>query len=56
MRFGSQLTDSTIETLRLVRDAFGVVFKIKEENENGSSSLLLSCLGIGHKNMSRKAT
>jgi RNA 3'-terminal phosphate cyclase-like protein len=56
VRFGSELTDASVECLRLLREAFGVVFKIKEETEEGSSSLLLSCLGTGFMNMSRKAT
>lgn len=30
MRFG-QLSPQTIETLRIIRDAFGVVFRIKED-------------------------
>eukprot|EP01042_Synura_sphagnicola_P003059 gene3059-3756_t len=33
VRFGSVLTESTIETLNLLKDVFGVVFKIKEESE-----------------------
>mmetsp|Transcript_12155 Transcript_12155/g.18355 ORF Transcript_12155/g.18355 Transcript_12155/m.18355 type:complete len:362 (+) Transcript_12155:64-1149(+) len=54
VRFGSSLTDQSVETLRLLKDAFGVVFKIKEDPE--THTLQLSCLGIGYKNMSRKAT
>jgi hypothetical protein len=45
-----------VECLRLLREAFGVVFKIKEEQDGDLSSLSLSCLGIGFMNMSRKAT
>jgi len=54
VRFGSVLTEPAIETLNLLKDVFGVVFKIKEESE--TSSILLSCLGVGYKNMNRKAT
>lgn len=94
VRFGV-LTDNAIQTLRVMRDAFGVVFKIKredgksksastaaaqaamvddsmheegaEENQSNASvvpsvgkqcdetgTVLLSCLGIGFTNMSRK--
>ena len=70
-----ELTDTTIMTLQLLRDAFGVVFKIKAGSEsqvkdgisdsssskNMSSnsedrSVLLSCLGIGFKNVFRRVT
>lgn len=54
VRFGCELTSAAVRTLRLVKDFFGVTFKIKEDRENGSPSILLSCLGIGYKNMSRK--
>jgi hypothetical protein len=74
VRFG-ELTDQSIRTLRLLRDAFGVTFKIKEmagtDEESGSNSIgargvkkeeelslgktvLLSCLGTGYINMSRR--
>jgi RNA 3'-terminal phosphate cyclase-like protein len=53
VRFGV-LTDQAIEVLRLLRVAFGVVFKIREDKE--TNTLLLSCLGVGYKNTSRKAT
>jgi RNA 3'-terminal phosphate cyclase-like protein len=54
VRFGSTLTDQSMELLRLLKGAFGVVFKIREDE--ASQTLLVSCLGIGYKNMSRKAT
>ena len=72
VRFG-ELTDQSIRALRLLRDAFGVTFKIKEvsgtDEESGSSgvrgakkeedmslgkTVLLSCLGTGYINMSRR--
>jgi hypothetical protein len=69
VRFG-ELTDQSINTLRLLRDAFGVTFKIKEEaaaNYDDDKKLskkeadialgktvLLSCLGTGYMNMSRR--
>ena len=42
--------------LRLLRDAFGVVFKVKEEKVDNPSrtTLVLSCLGVGYKNMARR--
>ena len=81
VRFG-ELTEQSIRTLRLMRDAFGVTFKIKEEisatsdsadssTSNGTKinglkkenkvdeinlgkTVLLSCLGTGYINMSRR--
>lgn len=72
VRFG-ELTDQSIRALRLLRDAFGVTFKIKEvagtdeetvssgargaKKEEGVSlgkTVLLSCLGTGYINMSRR--
>ena len=69
VRFG-ELTDQSINTLRLLRDAFGVTFKIKEEATTNydddkklskkeadislGKTVLLSCLGTGYMNMSRR--
>eukprot|EP00559_Dactyliosolen_fragilissimus_P002118 CAMPEP_0184872218 /NCGR_PEP_ID=MMETSP0580-20130426/41158_1 /TAXON_ID=1118495 /ORGANISM="Dactyliosolen fragilissimus" /LENGTH=537 /DNA_ID=CAMNT_0027374975 /DNA_START=10 /DNA_END=1623 /DNA_ORIENTATION=+ len=61
------LTMYTVESLRLFRQAFGVEFKVRAEenrtghaigNGNGTSSgtVLLSCLGIGYRNMARAST
>ena len=57
VRFGSELTPQAIKTLQLLRDAFGTIFKIKRDAQpdvGEGSTLLLSCLGTGYKNMSRK--
>jgi len=65
VRMGSELTPQAVRTLQLLRDAFGTVFKIKREGESGGggdegagkqgrSTVVLSCLGIGYKNMSRR--
>lgn len=51
MRFG-ELTENSIQVLRILRDAFGVIFKIKTDRE--TNTVLLSCLGTGYKNMARK--
>lgn len=75
------MTDQSIRALRLLRDAFGVTFKIKEdanilENNDKAvrgvmgnieknkvdkndgpklgNTILLSCLGTGYVNMSRR--
>ena len=60
VRLGSDLSVQAIKTLQLVKEAFGVVFKIKrhreEEDQGGFSTIVLSCLGVGMKNMSRKIT
>lgn len=53
VRFG-KLTEDAIDTLRLLRDAFGVVFKIREDTE--SQTMILSCLGVGYQNVARRAT
>ena len=34
VRFGGSLTPQSVETLRLLRDAFGVVFKLKADVES----------------------
>lgn len=43
-----------IQTLRLVRDALGVTFKIRADE--GTGTVLLSCLGSGFKNYAKKVT
>jgi RNA 3'-terminal phosphate cyclase-like protein len=47
------LTPHTIETLRLIRDFFGVTFKLTQHPD---STVTLSCLGSGFKNTSRRVT
>ncbi|OQS00483.1 RNA 3'-terminal phosphate cyclase [Thraustotheca clavata] len=53
VRFG-KLTPYSIQYLRHLRDFFGVTFKIKADND--SKTVLLSCLGLGFKNLSKKVT
>ncbi|RHZ06586.1 hypothetical protein DYB37_002188 [Aphanomyces astaci] len=53
VRFG-KLTPYSMQYLRHLRDFFGVTFKIKADHD--SKSVLLSCLGIGFKNLSKKVT
>lgn len=53
IRIGS-LTSYTIASLRLYKNAFGVEFKIKPDI--ASKTVLLSCLGIGYRNMARAGT
>ncbi|RLN50186.1 hypothetical protein BBJ29_000479 [Phytophthora kernoviae] len=53
VRFG-KLTPYSIECLRHLRDFFGITFKIKPDPE--TKTVLLSCLGIGFKNLSKKVT
>uniref|UniRef100_A0A7S2SWC6 RNA 3'-terminal-phosphate cyclase (ATP) n=1 Tax=Rhizochromulina marina TaxID=1034831 RepID=A0A7S2SWC6_9STRA len=48
------LTESAMGTLRLLRDFFGVVFKVRSDPENETVSL--SCLGSGFKNAARRVT
>ena len=48
--FGRELTAQAIGVLQLLRDTFGILMKIRDA-ENG---IIISCLGIGFANMSRK--
>jgi RNA 3'-terminal phosphate cyclase-like protein len=48
------LTPFSMETLRLIRDALGVTFKIRADTD--SEAVHLSCLGAGFKNFSRKVS
>ena len=51
VRFG-ELTEHTVLLLRLIKEAFGVVFKIVEDKE--TNTVILSCLGTGFQNVARK--
>ena len=48
------LTAYTIQTLRHVRDFFGVTFKIVADAE--TCTVMLSCLGTGYRNLAKKVT
>ena len=47
------LTPFSIEVLRLLRDFFGVTFQIDAEADG---SVLLTCRGVGFKNLSKRTT
>jgi len=49
-----KLTPHCIRTLRHLRDFFGIMFRIRADAEDGT--VLLSCVGTGFKNMSRRYT
>jgi len=52
-----RLTKQAIATLRLLRDFLGVVFKVKPDPAfGGGSTVLLSCLGSGYKNVAKSVT
>jgi len=53
LRIGT-LSQYTVESLRLFKEALGVEFKIKPDHE--SKTVLLSCLGSGYRNMARAST
>lgn len=53
VRFGT-LSQHAVETLRLLKLAFGVEFKIRPDPE--TKTVLLSCLGTGYRNMARAST
>ena len=48
------LTQYTIASLRLFKEAFDVEFKVKADHE--TKTVLMSCLGIGYRNMARAST
>ena len=48
-----KLTQHTITCLREFKEFFGVTFKISPDSEN--NTIVMSCLGSGYKNISRKA-
>jgi RNA 3'-terminal phosphate cyclase-like protein len=53
IRIGT-LSQYTIESLRLFKEALGVEFKVKADPE--TKTVLLSCLGTGYRNMARAST
>ena len=53
IRIGN-LSQYSIVSLRLFKEAFGVEFKVKADNQ--SKTVLLSCLGSGYRNMARAST
>ena len=53
IRIGT-LSQYTIQSLRLFKEAFGVEFKVKADQE--TKTVLLSCLGTGYRNMARAST
>lgn len=48
------LSQYSIESLRLFKQAFGVEFKVKPDQE--SMTVLMSCLGTGYRNMAKAST
>lgn len=51
VRLGA-LTGHTVKTLRHLKDFMGVTFDVK--TDAASSTVFLSCVGYGLKNMARK--
>lgn len=49
-----KLSAFSVQTLRHLRDFFGIMFKITPDPAN--STVLLSCLGVGYKNVARRST
>ena len=48
------LSKYSIRTLRLLKDAFDIEFKLKADVE--TKSTVMSCLGVGYKNSAKKVT
>ncbi|KAJ4457691.1 putative 18S rRNA biogenesis protein [Paratrimastix pyriformis] len=46
------LSEHTIRSLRLLRDFFGVVFRVQPDQESGA--VRLSCVGMGFQNLAKK--
>ena len=55
VRLPAHMSHYTVETLRLLKEFFGVVFKLKVDESSGGT-VLASCLGVGFKNYSKKVT
>jgi len=53
IRMGT-LSQYTIASLRLFKQAFGVEFKVRADHD--TKTVLLSCLGTGYRNMARAST
>tara|TARA_B110000971_G_C19949348_1_gene472574 strand:+ start:564 stop:725 length:162 start_codon:yes stop_codon:yes gene_type:complete len=53
VRIGT-LSKYTIRSLRTLKDAFGMEFKIKADKE--TKTVMLSNLGVGFKNTAKKVT
>jgi RNA 3'-terminal phosphate cyclase-like protein len=51
MRFGSELTEFSVQALRLIKTFFGVVFKVEKDEESDDGSILVSCVGSGFENV-----
>lgn len=51
IRIGTEISEYGIEMLRNLKNFFGVIFKIQDDE----SSIVLSCVGIGFKNLQRKS-
>ncbi|CAD7704662.1 unnamed protein product [Ostreobium quekettii] len=48
------LTPYAVQMLRHVKDFFGITFSIRPENDHGT--IFMSCVGVGVKNLGRRAT
>jgi RNA 3'-terminal phosphate cyclase-like protein len=48
------LSQYTIESMRLFKEALGVEFRVKPDHD--SKTVLLSCLGTGYRNMAKAST
>ena len=53
IRLGT-LSQYTVETLRLLKRAFDVEFKVTPDNE--TKTVMMSCLGTGYRNMAKAST
>jgi RNA 3'-terminal phosphate cyclase-like protein len=53
VRMGKGLTKYSIQYLRDIRTFIGTTFRIKPDDETGTT--LFSCIGSGYTNVSKKA-
>mmetsp|Transcript_44224 Transcript_44224/g.70683 ORF Transcript_44224/g.70683 Transcript_44224/m.70683 type:complete len:381 (+) Transcript_44224:73-1215(+) len=49
-----KLTNYSVRYLGMLRDFFGIMFKIKVDEE--TDTVVCSCVGVGYKNLARKVT
>ncbi len=56
VRFGSKLTNYSIQMLRYIQDFLQVTFKLEPEYSENNDSIVLTCVGSGFRNLSRKSS
>lgn len=55
VRLGSELTEFSVQALRLLKTFFGVVFKIEQDESDPNGTLIVTCVGSGFENIHKLA-